>query len=220
MFAVIKTGGKQYRVAKDDIIAVEKLEADSGATVELTDVLMVGNEKEQKAGTPFVDGATVAAEVVKQTRGAKVIVFKKKRRKDYRRTKGHRQHLTVLRITDILTDGKKPAKKAAAKKPTPKTEAAPKAAEKPAAKKEAAKPAEKKEAAKPAAKKEDAKPAAKKPAAKTETQKADTAKAEAKKPAAKKPAAKAKTESKTAAAKKPAAKKPAAKKPAAKKPKE
>lgn len=186
MFAVIKTGGKQYKVAKDDVIAVEKLEGDPGATVELTDVLMVGDDKAQTAGTPLVDGATVAAEVVKQGRSAKVIVFKKKRRKDYRRTKGHRQQVTVLRITDILTDGKKPAKKAAAKKPADKEET------KPAAKaddKPAAKPAPKKRAAKKTAAK---KPAAKKPAAK---------KTAAKKPAAKKPAAK-----------KPAAKKPAAKK--------
>jgi len=186
MFAVIKTGGKQYKVAKDDVIAVEKLEGDPGATVELTDVLMVGDDKAQTTGTPLVDGATVAAEVVKQDRSAKIIVFKKKRRKDYRRTKGHRQQVTVLRITDILTDGKKPAKKAAAKKP--------------AAKEEEAKPA-----AKPAAKADDkaeAKPAAKKPAAK---------KPAAKKPAAKKTAAK-KPAAKKPAAKKPAAKKPAPKK--------
>ena len=195
MFAVIKTGGKQYTVAKDDVIAVEKLEGDPGATVELTDVLMVGDDKAQTTGTPLVDGATVAAKVVKQDRSAKIIVFKKKRRKDYRRTKGHRQQVTVLRITDILTDGKKPAKKAAAKKPAAKEEAKP--------------------AAKPAAKADDkpaAKPAPKKPAAKAKT---DT-KPAAKKPAAKKPAAK-KTAAKKTAAKKPAAKKPAAKKPAAKK---
>ena len=166
MFAVIKTGGKQYKVAKDDVIAVEKLDGDPGATVELTDVLMVGDDKAQTAGTPLVEGATVAAEVVKQDRSAKIIVFKKKRRKDYRRTKGHRQQVTVLRITDILTDGKKPAKKAAAK-PAAKTDDKP-----------AAKPAAKNPAAKPKA---DAKPAAKKPAAK---------KPAAKKPAAKKPAAK------------------------------
>lgn len=176
MFAVIKTGGKQYKVAKDDVIAVEKLEADPGATIELTDVLMVGDDKAQTTGTPLVEGATVAAEVVKQDRSAKIIVFKKKRRKDYRRTKGHRQQVTVLRITDILTDGKKPAKKAAAKTPAAKEEPKPaaKAEDKPAAKPKAeAKPAAKKPAAK--------KPAAKKPAAK---------KPAAKKPAAKKPAPK------------------------------
>lgn len=179
MFAVIKTGGKQYKVAKDDVIAVEKLEADPGATVELTDVLMVGDEKAQTTGTPLVEGATVAAEVVKQDRSAKIIVFKKKRRKDYRRTKGHRQQVTVLRITDILTDGKKPAKKAAAKKPAAKEESKPAAkADAKTEDKAAAKPAPKKPAAKPKA---DAKPAAKKPAAK---------KPAAKKPAAKKPAPK------------------------------
>ena len=201
MFAVIKTGGKQYKVAKDDIIKVEKLDQAAGDVVELTDVLMVGNEKDQKAGTPFVEGATVAAEVLEQTRGKKIIVFKKKRRKDYRRTKGHRQHLTVLRITDILTDGKKPTKKAAAKKPAPKT--ADKADD-------AAKPAE---AKKPA----ETKPAAKKPAAKPAAKEAEAKKPAAKKPAAKKPAAK-KPAAKASADKKPAAKKPAAKRAPAKKP--
>jgi large subunit ribosomal protein L21 len=140
MFAVVKTGGKQYRVAANDVIAVEKLDAEPGAVVELTDVLIVGDDTAQTAGTPMVAGATVAAEVMKQTRAKKVVVFKKKRRKDYRRTLGHKQHLTVLRITEILTDGKKPEKRAAAK-----TEATP-AAKKPAARKPAAK--------KPAAKEE------------------------------------------------------------------
>ncbi|MDH3699758.1 MAG: 50S ribosomal protein L21 [Alphaproteobacteria bacterium] len=213
MYAVIKTGGKQYKVAKDDVIAVEKLDAENGASVELTEVLLVGNGKDQTTGTPLVDGATVAAEVVTQTRGKKILVFKKKRRKDYRRTRGHRQLVTMLRITDILTDGKKPAKKAAAA--APKAQAAPKAETKPAPEPKAeAKPAPKpKTEAKPAAKPADkpkAKPAAKKPADKTETK----AKPAAKKPAAKKPA------DKKPAAKKPVAKKPAAKKPAAKKPKE
>jgi large subunit ribosomal protein L21 len=140
MFAVVKTGGKQYRVAANDVIAVEKLDAEPGAVVELTDVLIVGDDTAQTAGTPMVAGATVAAEVMKQTRAKKVVVFKKKRRKDYRRTLGHKQHLTVLRITEILTAGKKPEKRAAAK-----TEATP-AAKKPAARKPAAK--------KPAAKEE------------------------------------------------------------------
>ncbi len=140
MFAVVKTGGKQYRVAANDVIAVEKLDAEPGAVVELTDVLIVGDDTAQTAGTPMVAGATVAAEVMKQTRAKKIVVFKKKRRKDYRRTLGHKQHLTVLRITEILTDGTKPEKRAAAK-----TEATP-AAKKPAARKPAAK--------KPAAKEE------------------------------------------------------------------
>jgi len=163
MFAVVKTGGKQYRVAANDIIAVEKLDAEPGATVELTDVLMVGDDTAQTTGTPIVEGATVAAEVLNQTRAKKIIVFKKKRRKDYQRTKGHKQQVTVLRITEILTDGKKPAKRAAAKADgESKTEAKPKAAAKP---KTAAKPKAKASATrKPAAKK----PAAKKPAAKKE----------------------------------------------------
>jgi len=162
MFAVFKTGGKQYRVAANDIIAVEKLDAEPGAVVELTDVLMVGNETSQTTGTPIVAGAMVAAEVMKQARAKKVIIFKKKRRKNYRRTRGHKQPLTVLRITEILTDGQKPAKRAAAK-----TEAKPAAAPKDEA---AAKPAGRARSAAPK------KPAAKKPAAK--------------KPAARKPAAK------------------------------
>lgn len=163
MFAVVKTGGKQYRVAANDVIAVEKLNAEPGAVVELTDVLMVGNETAQTAGTPIVAGATVAAEVVKQTRGKKIVVFKKKRRKDYRRTLGHKQHLTVLRITEILTDGKKPEKRAAAK-----TEAKPSAAKEPKAGKSEAKTESKAQTEAAAAKKPAArKPAAKKPAAKT-----------------------------------------------------
>jgi large subunit ribosomal protein L21 len=101
MFAVIRTGGKQYKVAKDDVISVEKLAAEPGATVELTEVLMIGEGAEVSNGAPLLDGASVSATVVEQTRGAKVIVFKKKRRHNYRRKKGHRQNLTVLRITDI-----------------------------------------------------------------------------------------------------------------------
>jgi large subunit ribosomal protein L21 len=97
MFAVIKTGGKQYRVAKDDVILVEKLDGEAGSSVTLDQVLMVGD----KIGSPVVDGASVTATVVEQTRGDKIIVFKKKRRQNYRRKNGHRQHLTVLRITDI-----------------------------------------------------------------------------------------------------------------------
>jgi large subunit ribosomal protein L21 len=174
MFAVVKTGGKQYRVAANDIIAVEKLDAAPGAVVELTDVLMVGDDTAQTAGTPMVEGATVAAEVLKQARAKKIIVFKKKRRKDYQRTKGHKQQVTVLRITEILTDGKKPSKRAAAKTDTesktaaePKTEAAPKAEAKPKAApkpKAAAKPKATAKAKAPSTKK----PAAKKPAAKKE----------------------------------------------------
>lgn len=118
MYAVIKTGGKQYKVAKDDVITVEKLAGDPGSSVSIGDVLLVGDEKAQTVGAPTVEGATVAAEVVEQKRGDKIIVFKKKRRKNYRRKNGHRQDQTVLRITDILTGGKKKA--AAKKKPAAK----------------------------------------------------------------------------------------------------
>ena len=97
MFAVIKTGGKQYRVAPGDVIKVERLEAEAGATVALDQVLMVGD----KVGTPLIAGASVAAEVIAQDRGPKLIVFKKKRRQNYRRKKHHRQEYTVLKITGI-----------------------------------------------------------------------------------------------------------------------
>jgi len=170
MYAVIKTGGKQYRVANGDVIAVEKLAGDPGSTVSLAPVLMLNDDKSSTVGTPIVEGAAVSAEVLEQTRGDKIIVFKKKRRKGYRRTMGHRQDLTVLRITDVTGKGKAAAKPVA------------KAAEKPAEEAKPAAEAEKPAEAKPAAKK----PAAKKPAAK----KAAPKKPAAKKPAAKKPAAK------------------------------
>ena len=101
MFAVIRTGGKQYQVAKDDIITVEKLARQPGADVEFGEVLMVGDGAEVATGAPLVAGAAVSATVIEQTRAAKIIVFKKKRRHNYRRKKGHRQHQTVLRITEI-----------------------------------------------------------------------------------------------------------------------
>jgi len=97
MFAVVRTGGKQYKVQKDDIIEVEKLDGAEGDKVSLDEVLFVDG----KVGAPLVKGASVAAELVKQKRADKIIVFKKKRRQNYRRKKGHRQHLTVLKITDI-----------------------------------------------------------------------------------------------------------------------
>ena len=101
MFAVIKTGGKQFKVAENDIIKVEKLDAEAGAEVELNEVLMVGGDKDVKVGSPVIEGAKVTAEVLEQTRAAKVLIFKKKRRHNYRRKKGHRQHQTVLRIKAI-----------------------------------------------------------------------------------------------------------------------
>ncbi len=120
MYAVIKTGGKQYKVAEGDVIKVEKLAGNAGEAVVLDQVLAVNDGKALKVGTPFVDGATVAAEVLEQARGPKIVIFKKKRRHGYRRKNGHRQELTVLRITSI--GGK--AKKAAAKKAAPKKAAA------------------------------------------------------------------------------------------------
>ena len=101
MYAVIKTGGQQYRVAKDDVLIVEKLEAEPGATVEFNEVLLVGEGESVKVGTPALSGAKVTAELVEQTRGPKVIAFKKRRRKNSRRKRGHRQDLTKVRITGI-----------------------------------------------------------------------------------------------------------------------
>ena len=101
MFAVIRTGGKQYRVAKDDIISVEKLAVEPGATVELAEVLMIGDGAAVTTGAPLLGGASVSAMVVEQTRADKIIVFKKKRRHNYRRKNGHRQYQTVLKITEI-----------------------------------------------------------------------------------------------------------------------
>lgn len=106
MFAVIKTGGKQYKVAKDDVIRVERLPQEAGETVQLGEVLMIGGEGASVIGTPLVAGISVAATIVEHVRADKVIVFKKKRRHNYRRKRGHRQYLTVLRIADILTDGR------------------------------------------------------------------------------------------------------------------
>ena len=184
MFAVIRTGGKQYRVAKDDTIVVEKLAGDPGTMVELSEVLMIGSGKSASIGSPLVDKAAVFAEVVEQSRADKIIVFKKHRRKNYRRTRGHRQQQTVLRILDVSPTGAKPKAVAKAKAAPQGT---PKATPKPAAKTEPQKET-KKEAKKPEAKKPAAKQEAKKPGAK----KAATKKPGAKAPAKKKPAAKKK----------------------------
>jgi large subunit ribosomal protein L21 len=162
MFAVIRTGGKQYRVAPNDIIEVEKIAGQPGDIVELAEVLLLGGDKGPQTGSPTISGALVAAEVIEQRRGDKIVVFKKKRRSTYRRKNGHRQELTALRITEILTDGKKPSK-APPKPEAKRAEKAPKA----------------KTESKKAAKKAEAKPAAKKPAAKAEQ------KAPARKPASK-----------------------------------
>src|SRR6516165_7653174 len=155
MFAVLKTGGKQYRVIADDVLEVAKVKGEPGEIVEFGEVLVVGGDS-LPLGAPTVPGATVAAEVLKQARGPKVIAFKKRRRKNSRRKIGHRQEFTLLRITEILTDGKKPSKQA---QPRPKrAPAAPEAAaateaaepDAPARKASAQKPGKPK--AKPAAK--------------------------------------------------------------------
>ena len=119
MYAVVKTGGKQYRVAKDDVLTIEKLDGEAGAVIELEQVLAINDGKGLTIGTPMIDGARVAATVLEQKKGEKVLIFKKKRRQNYRRTKGHRQQLTVIRISDILAKGQK----AAAAKAAPATDA-------------------------------------------------------------------------------------------------
>ena len=125
MYAVVKTGGKQYRVAKDDVLKIERLPGEEGDIITLDEVLMLGEGSAVTVGAPLIAGASVAAEIVEQARGPKIVIFKKRRRQNYRRKKGHRQLLTVVKITDILTDGAKPsAKKAAEKKPAAKKEAA------------------------------------------------------------------------------------------------
>lgn len=127
MFAVFKTGGKQYRAAADDVLEVAKIEGEPGDIVEFGEVLLVGGDN-VNLGKPSVAGATVAAEVLEQGRGPKIIAFKKRRRKNSRRKRGHRQEFTRIRITEILTDGKKPSKEAKAR-----PKAAAKPAEEPAA---------------------------------------------------------------------------------------
>lgn len=168
MFAVIKTGGRQYRVVPDDVLEIGKIAGDVGTIVQLGEVLLVGGES-PVLGVPTVAGASVAAEVLQHKRGPKVISFKKRRRKNSRRKRGYRDEITVLRITEILTNDNKPTigprpkrekpvvaapvdsddddapvtkKKAPAKKPVAKAAAKPRA--KPVAKKAPAKPAAKK----------------------------------------------------------------------------
>lgn len=158
MFAVIKTGGKQYRVSENDVFVVEKLAGDAGATIEFNDVLMIVEEgKAPIVGAPLIDKAAVFGEVVRQTRGEKVIIFKKRRRQNSKRKNGHRQDLTLVKITGISATGAKPK---AAAKAAPKAEAAEGEAKKPAAKKADASAEKKAPAKKPAAKKAAAKKAA------------------------------------------------------------
>jgi large subunit ribosomal protein L21 len=157
MFAVIKTGGKQYRVAAEDVIRVDRVNGQPGEIVEFGEVLVLGGDTPQ-LGTPTIAGATVAGEVLQHTRGDKVIAFKKRRRKNSRRKRGYRHEFSVVRITEILTGGAKPSKTAAPRpkrEPKPKVEAeATSTAEANPAKAKAKKPAK-------AATKKSAKPATK-----------------------------------------------------------
>ncbi len=159
MYAVVKTGGKQYRVAKDDKIVVDRMIGEDGDSVVLDQVLMMADGDKVTVGSPVIEGAAVGATVLRQTRGPKIMVFRRKRRKNFRRIRGHRQDLTLLQINEIAPDGKL---KAAPKKAAAKSEASP--APKKAAKKTAAKTGAKTEAKaapkKAAAKKTTAKKAA------------------------------------------------------------
>ncbi|WP_439621314.1 50S ribosomal protein L21 [Hyphomonas sp.] len=134
MFAVIKTGGKQYKVSEGDTIVIEKLDTEAGKDVTFDNVLMLGSGESVTVGAPLVAGATVSGEIAEHMRGPKLITRKKRQRQTYRRTIGHKQHLTTVTITSINADGAKPAKKPAAKKEAaPKAETAAAEAPKPAA---------------------------------------------------------------------------------------
>lgn len=168
MYAIMRSGGKQYRVSADDVITVERLPGAPGALVEFGEILMIGDGKAATLGTPLLEGAVVTATILEQARADKVLVFKKKRRQNYRRTHGHRQAGTVLRIDEVLMPGapRKPRKAAAApkaaeakpEKKAPETKAEPK--------KEAKQPATKAAPEKAAPKKTATKAAPKKPATK------------------------------------------------------
>ena len=174
MFAVIRTGGRQYRVVPDDVLEIGKIAGDVGTIVQLGEVLLVGGES-PVLGTPTVPGASVAAEVLQHKRGPKVIAFKKRRRKNSRRKRGYRDEITVLRITEILTNDNKPTIGPRARREKV-VEAAPASGEsdapRPAKKKATAKKmVAKKAAAKPRAKSETKKAAAKKSATKGKSSK-------------------------------------------------
>src|SRR6201985_229418 len=169
MFAVIKTGGRQYRVVPDDVLEIGKIAGDVGTIVQLGEVLVLGGDT-PTLGTPTIAGASVAAEVLQHKRGPKVIAFKKRRRKNSRRKRGYRDEITVLRITEILADNAKPSigprpKREKVAKPAEDADTAKAPAKKPAAKTKA------KAAAKPRAKVDTKKPAARKPAAKGKSDK-------------------------------------------------
>ena len=171
MFAVIKTGGRQYRVVPDDVLEIGKIAGEVGTIVQLGEVLLLGGEQ-PVLGAPTVAGASVAAEVLQHKRGPKVIAFKKRRRKNSRRKRGYRDEITVLRVTEILADnakpsiGPRPKREKVAAAPTEGDDEAPRAAKKPAPKKAVAKAA-----AKPRSKPDAKKPAAKKAAAKGKSDK-------------------------------------------------
>jgi large subunit ribosomal protein L21 len=172
MYAVIKTGGKQYRVAPNEVLKVERLPVEAGRRISFNEVLAVDSGEGLKIGVPMVAGAMVTATVLEQTHAPTILVFKKKRRHNYRRKNGHRQDLTVIRIGEILTDGRQPSAEPEA---APATEAQEKRAKAP-----------KKAADKPAAKRAAAKPATKAKASSGGKAKAGAKKAPAKKPAKKK----------------------------------
>jgi large subunit ribosomal protein L21 len=180
MFAVIKTGGRQYRVVPDDVLEIGKIAGDVGSIVQLGEVLLLGGDQ-PVLGAPTVAGASVAAEVLQHKRGPKIIAFKKRRRKNSRRKRGYRDEITVLRVTEILTDNKQPTVGPRPKKEKP-AAAAPAEGDEAEAPKKTAK---KKAPAKKAAAKKPAKAAAK-----------PRAKPDAKKAPAKKAAAKGKTDKK------------------------
>jgi len=125
MYAVIRTGGKQYRVEKGAVLKLEKLAGEAGESITFGEVLLLGDGEKTEVGTPCLDGAQVTAEVLEQTRGPKIVVFKKKRRKNYRRTQGHRQDLTVVRITEIEAKGGKAKAKPKARSRAKKAEESP-----------------------------------------------------------------------------------------------
>ena len=177
MFAVIKTGGRQYRVVPNDVLEIGKIAGDVGTIVQLGEVLLLGGDT-PVLGLPTVAGASVAAEVLQHKRGPKVIAFKKRRRKNSRRKRGYRDEITVLRITEILADnakpsiGPRPKREKIVAPPAEGDDEAPKAAKKKAApKKPVAKASTKKAAAKPRAKPDTKKPAAKKAVAKGKSDK-------------------------------------------------
>ena len=174
MFAVIKTGGRQYRVVPDDVLEIGKIAGEVGTIVQLGEVLLLGGEQ-PVLGAPTVAGASVAAEVLQHKRGPKVIAFKKRRRKNSRRKRGYRDEITVLRVTEILTDNKQPTVGPRPKKAKP-VAAAPAEGDEAEAPKKTAK---KRAPARKAAAKTTAKPAAK-PRAKPEAKKAPAKKAAAK----------------------------------------